>query len=166
MGRDWKFQSFVAGFCSLALATLTGSSFARAEDTTQTCDRAAFSATVTAVGTTLNGVNDANKKTFQEKLLKLKAKEGWPDSLYITQAAHFVKDEQIAVYDATGAVLMTQISQLSGGDAASDGKRCALLADLKKYTDLLVANAVAKWTYMQNKIDQALISNVQAKAAE
>ena len=166
MGRDRNFQSFVAGFCALAMASLMGSGFALAEDAAKACDRAAFSSTVTATGVSLNGLNDANKKTFQEKLLKLKAKEGWPDSLYITQAAHFVKDEQIAVYDATGAVLMTQISQLSSGDAASDEKRCAMLADLKKYTDLLVANAMSKWTYMHNKIDQALTSTVQAKAGQ
>lgn len=153
-----KFLCLAAASCLLLTA-----SGAQAGDG-ESCGREAFAAAIAETNTTLSRLNDANKQTFQEKLLTLKAKSGWSDTAYLAQAARFVQDEHIADYDARGAALLARLSQLGGGETLTAEKRCAVLDDLKSITGLMVANMTAKWAYMQDKIGQALSSTVQAKA--
>jgi hypothetical protein len=155
MTQKWIFLNFVCACGMLALVFLPAGS-ALAQDDQPDCGRAAFAAAVNNTGSMLTMLNESNKKIFQEKLLKLKTRRGWSDQDYLTQAAQFVRDEQIADYDAKAAALVAKISQPGGGSDVPDAARCAMLEDLKTITGLLIANTAAKWGYMHGKLDKAM----------
>ncbi len=123
---------------------------------TQVCAKADFEAVVDDAAGALRDLNMQNKPAFQEKLRQLKDKRGWTHDVFLTEAAPFVRDDKIAVYDQDSERLLADISTLGqeGADAATPD--CALLADLKTRMQTLVDTQTAKWTYMFAKLDAAL----------
>ncbi|MFA6139972.1 MAG: hypothetical protein WC684_04545 [Hyphomicrobium sp.] len=123
---------------------------------TQVCAKADFEAVVDDAAGALRDLNMQNKPAFQEKLRMLKDKRGWSHDAFLKEAAPFVRDDKIAVYDQDSERLLTDISTLGqeGADAATPD--CALLADLKARMQTLVDTQTAKWTYMFSKLDAAL----------
>ena len=122
----------------------------------QVCAKADFEAVVDDAAGALRDLNMQNKPAFQEKLRQLKDKRGWSHDAFLKEAAPFVRDDKIAVYDQDSERLLTDISTLGqeGADAATPD--CALLADLKARMQTLVDTQTAKWTYMFSKLDAAL----------
>lgn len=124
--------------------------------TADVCDKADFEAVVDDAAGALRDLNMQNKPAFQEKLRQLKDKRGWSHDQFLQEAAPFVRDTKIAVYDQESEHLLTDISTLGqeGADAATPD--CALLADLKARMQKLVDTQTAKWAYMFQKLDAAL----------
>ena len=120
------------------------------------CAKADFEAVVDDAAGALRDLNMQNKPAFQEKLRQLKDKRGWSHDAFLKEAAPFVRDDKIAVYDQDFERLLADISTLGqeGADAATPD--CALLADLKTRMQTLVDTQTAKWTYMSSKLDAAL----------
>jgi len=122
----------------------------------QVCAKVDFEAVVDDAAGSLRDLNMQNKPAFQEKLRQLKDKRGWSHDEFLKEAAPFVRDDKIAVYDQQSEQLLNDISTLGqeGADAATPD--CALLADLKSRMQTLVDAQTAKWTYMFEKLDAAL----------
>jgi hypothetical protein len=120
------------------------------------CAKADFEAVVDDAAGALRDLNMQNKPAFQEKLRQLKEKRSWSHDAFLKEAAPFVRDEKIAVYDQESERLLADISTLGqeGADAATPD--CALLADLKARMKTLVDTQTEKWTYMSSKLDAAL----------
>jgi hypothetical protein len=120
------------------------------------CAKVDFEAVVDDAAGALRDLNMQNKPAFQEKLRQLKEKRGWSHDAFLKEAAPFVRDDKIAVYDQESERLLADISTLGqeGADAATPD--CALLADLKARMKTLVDTQTAKWTYMSSKLDAAL----------
>jgi hypothetical protein len=122
----------------------------------QVCAKSDFEAVVDDAAGSLRDLNLQNKPAFQEKLRQLKDKRGWSHDAFLTEAAPFVRDDKIAVYDQDSERLLADISSLGqeGADAATPD--CALLADLKARMRTLVDTQTAKWKYMFEKLDASL----------
>jgi hypothetical protein len=120
------------------------------------CAKADFEAVVDDAAGALRDLNMQNKPAFQEKLRQLKEKRGWSHDAFLKEAAPFVRDDKIAVYDQESERLLADISTLGqeGADAATPD--CALLSDLKVRMKTLVDTQTEKWTYMSSKLDAAL----------
>jgi hypothetical protein len=120
------------------------------------CAKADFEAVVDDAAGALRDLNMQNKPAFQEKLRQLKEKRGWSHDAFLKEAAPFVRDDKIAVYDQESERLLADISTLGqeGADAATPD--CALLSDLKARMKTLVDTQTEKWTYMSSKLDAAL----------
>jgi hypothetical protein len=104
----------------------------------------------------LRDLNLENKPAFQEKLRHLKEKRGWSHEAFLKEAAPFVRDDKIAVFDQESERLLTDISTLGQEGADAPTPDCALLADLKSRMQTLVSTQTEKWTYMFQKLDAAL----------
>lgn len=122
----------------------------------QVCAKADFEAVVDDAAGALRDLNLQNKPAFQEKLRQLKDKRGWSHDAFLKEAAPFVRDDKIAVYDQDSERLLTDISTLGQEGAEAPTPDCALLADLKTRMRTLVETQTAKWTYMFSKLDAAL----------
>ena len=122
----------------------------------QVCAKADFEAVVDDAAGSLRDLNLQNKPAFQEKLRQLKDKRGWSHDAFLKEAAPFVRDDKIAVYDQDSERLLTDISTLGQEGADAPTPDCALLADLKTRMQTLVDTQTAKWTYMFSKLDAAL----------
>lgn len=122
----------------------------------QVCAKADFEAVVDDAAGALRDLNLQNKPAFQEKLRQLKDKRGWSHDAFLKEAAPFVRDDKIAVYDQDSERLLTDISTLGQEGADAPTPDCALLADLKTRMQTLVDTQTAKWTYMFSKLDAAL----------
>ena len=122
----------------------------------QVCAKADFEAVVDDAAGALRDLNLQNKPAFQEKLRQLKDKRGWSHEAFLKEAAPFVRDDKIAVYDQESERLLTDISTLGQEGADAPTPDCALLADLKTRMKTLVDTQTAKWTYMFTKLDAAL----------
>ena len=122
----------------------------------QVCAKADFEAVVDDAAGALRDLNLQNKPAFQEKLRQLKDKRGWSHDAFLKEAAPFVRDDKIAVYDQDSERLLTDISTLGQEGADAPTPDCALLADLKTRMQTLVDTQTAKWTYMFAKLDAAL----------
>ena len=122
----------------------------------QVCAKADFEAVVDEAAGSLRDLNMQNKPAFQEKLRQLKDKRGWSHDEFLKEAAPFVRDDKIAVFDQQSEQLLNDISTLGqeGADAATPD--CSLLIDLKSRMQTLVEAQTAKWTYMFEKLDAAL----------
>lgn len=139
------------------------------------CDRAAFTAVVADASAQLTAMNTANKKSFQDKLQLLRAREAWPDAEYLAKASPFVKDERIAAFDETSQGLLASIQGLgsapvTAGAAAllssAEARQCAMLEELRGLMARVVDNTRAKWGYMLGKVDAATEASRQAVAVE
>ena len=122
----------------------------------EVCAKADFEAVVDDAAGALRDLNLQNKPAFQEKLRQLKDKRGWSHDAFLKEAAPFVRDDKIAVYDQDSERLLTDISTLGQEGADAPTPDCALLADLKTRMQTLVDTQTAKWTYMFSKLDAAL----------
>ena len=120
------------------------------------CAKSDFEAVVDSAAAALRALNLKHRPAFQEQLRALKAKRGWSEDQFLKEAAPFVRDDKIAVYDQESERLLADISTLGqeGADAATPD--CALLADLKARMKTLVDTQTEKWTYMSSKLDAAL----------
>ena len=122
----------------------------------QVCAKADFEAVVDDAAGALRDLNLQNKPAFQEKLRQLKDKRGWSHDAFLKEAAPFVRDDKIAVYDQDSERLLTDISTLGQEGAEAPTPDCALLADLKTRMKTLVDTQTAKWSYMFEKLNAAL----------
>ncbi len=122
----------------------------------QVCEKADFEAVVDDAAGALRDLNLQNKPAFQEKLRQLKDKRGWSHDAFLKEAAPYVRDDKIAVYDQESERLLADISTLGQEGADAPTPDCALLADLKSRMQTLVDTQTAKWTYMFEKLGAAL----------
>lgn len=124
----------------------------------QTCARTDFEAIVDDAAEALRQLNAKNKPVFQDLLRTLKEKRGWDHDVYLREAAPFVQDEQIDTYDRRSQDLLSDIANLGEEGTSAVTPDCALLAELRKRMQELVAAQKNKWTYMfaklQNEIDK------------
>lgn len=122
----------------------------------QVCGKSDFEAVVDDAAGALRDLNMQNKPAFQEKLRQLKDKRGWSHDVFLKEAAPFVRDDKIAVYDQESERLLADISTLGQEGAEAPTPDCALLADLKQRMKTLVDTQTAKWSYMFQKLGAAL----------
>jgi hypothetical protein len=120
------------------------------------CQRADFEAVVDDAAAALRDLNMKNKPDFQEKLRKLKDKRGWSHDQFLTEAAPFVRDDKIAVFDQQSDQLLNDISSLGQEGADAKTPDCALLHELRARMKVLVDTQTAKWSYMFEKLNAAL----------
>ena len=120
------------------------------------CTKADFEAVVDNAAAALRGLNMKNKPAFQEKLRALREKRGWSHDAFLKEAAPFVRDEQIAVFDQQSERLLSDISTMGQEGADAETPDCALLLELRARMKVLVETQKAKWTYMFQKLDTAL----------
>ena len=120
------------------------------------CERAEFEAVVDEAAAALRDLNAKNKPDFQEKLRQLKDKRGWSHDQFLSEAAPFVRDDKIAVYDQESEQLLDDISSLGQEGAEAKTPDCTLLSELRARMKVLVDTQSAKWSYMFEKLGAAL----------
>jgi hypothetical protein len=120
------------------------------------CTKADFEAVVEGAAAALRDLNDTNKPAFQDKLRELKEKRGWSHDQFLNEAAPFVKDDKIDIWDDESSELLSRITQMGQEGSESKTPDCTLLAELKSQMSALVAAQSAKWAYMFQKLDNAL----------
>jgi hypothetical protein len=87
----------------------------------------------------------------------LKDKRGWTHEEFLKQAAPFVKDETIDVFDTKSNALLAKLSAASdGGDASASPPGCATLLELREQMKVLIETQNTKWIYMFGKLDGEL----------
>ena len=143
------------------------------------CRREAFAGVVNEASAELTAMNEANKKLLLEKLQLLKARSGWSEAEFGTQAAPFIKDDRIAGYDAESKALLAKVPELGGAAAnpsvaslagAAPGlnmtseRRCAMMKELRQLMSAVVENSRSKWAYMFARLDAALEKSNAGKA--
>ncbi len=104
----------------------------------------------------MRDLNAKNKPAFQEKLRQLKDKRGWTHDQFLKEAAPFVRDDKIAVYDQDSERLLSDISSQGQEGAGAQTPDCSLLLELRARMNVLVETQSAKWAYMFQKLDAAL----------
>lgn len=120
------------------------------------CTKAQFEDVVDEAAAALRDLNDKNRPAFQEKLRQLKDKRGWSHDEFLKEAAPFVRDDKIAVYDQESERLLSDISSQGQEGAEAKTPDCALLLELRARMKVLVETQSAKWDYMFKKLDAAL----------
>lgn len=120
------------------------------------CEKADFETVVDQTAAALRDLTAKNKPAFQDKLRQLKEKRGWSHDQFMKEAAPFVRDDKIAVYDRDSERLLDDISSLGQEGAEAKTPDCTLLGELRAQMDVLVDTQNAKWSYMFEKLDQAL----------
>lgn len=141
-----------------ALLALAWKSAALAQESTgaQVCAKTDFETVVDQTAAALRDLTAKNKPAFQEKLRLLKEKRGWTQEQFMKEAAPFVRDDQIAVYDQDSERLLDDISSLGQEGAEAKTPDCELLKELRAQMSQLVGAQNAKWSYMFQKLDKAL----------
>lgn len=104
----------------------------------------------------LRDLNLKNKPDFQERLRTLKDKRGWSHDQFLKEAAPFVRDDEIAVFDQKSDQLLNDISTMGQDGAAAKSPDCALVVELRARLKVLVDTQTAKWAYMFAKLDKEL----------
>jgi hypothetical protein len=122
----------------------------------QQCTKEEFEDVVDDAAAALRDLNSKNRPGFQEKLRQLKEKRGWSHDEFIKEAAPFVRDDTIAVFDRNSDQLLTDISAQGQEGAEAKTPDCALLLELRSRMKVLVDTQSAKWDYMGKKLDAAL----------
>lgn len=122
----------------------------------ETCAKADFEVVVDEAAGALRELNTKNRPEFQERLRHLKDKRAWDNDQFMKEAAPFVKDEQIEVFDNKSNELLAKISSMGQEGSAAKTPDCALLAELRSYMTLLVETQTSKWAYMFDKLDKEL----------
>jgi hypothetical protein len=116
------------------------------------CSKSDFEAVVGEAAGSLRELNAKNKPAFQERLRTLKDKRGWTHDQFIKEAAPFVRDDKIAVFDQSTEELLSAIASMGQEGAAAATPDCALLLELRARMKVLVETQTSKWTYMFEKI--------------
>jgi len=129
---------------------------AAAEEVAASCTKSEFESAVDGAAEALRDLNNKNRPEFQTRLRQLKDKRGWDNDQFMKEAAPFVKDDQIAVFDEKSNELLVSISSMGQEGAASKVPDCAMLAKLRDLMKLLIDTQTAKWAYMFKKLDDAL----------
>jgi hypothetical protein len=153
MGRTGTKLSLAAAVMLLAGAAQAQTG---ATPAPEQCAKAEFEDVVDDAAAALRDLNAKNKPAFQEKLRQLKQKRGWTTDEFLKQAAPFVRDDKIAVFDQDSERLLSDISSQGQQGAAAPTPDCALLLELRARMKVLVETQAAKWTYMFQKLDAAL----------
>jgi hypothetical protein len=122
----------------------------------QSCTKVEFEDVVDEAAAALRDLTFKNKPTFQEKLRELKDKRGWSHDQFLKEAAPFVRDDKIAVFDQESERLLSDISSQGQEGAEAKTPDCALLLELRARMDVLVKTQAAKWAYMFEKLNAAL----------
>ena len=151
MGRRWE-RGLHCVIASLAV-TLAVASPAVAQTA---CAKTDFEAVVEEAAASLRDLNSKNKPTFQEKLRRLKDKRGWSHEQFLTEAAPFVRDDKIAVFDQSTDELLSAISTMGQEGSTAATPDCAVLLELRARMKVLVDTQSAKWSYMFGKIETEL----------
>jgi hypothetical protein len=144
----WGPPDLVAPAAPAAPATPEGAS--------KECAKSDFEAVVDDAAAALRDLNLKNKPDFQEKLRQLKDKRGWSHDQFMTEAAPYVRDDKIAVFDQQSDQLLNDISSLGQEGAEAKTPDCALLHELRARMKVLVDTQSAKWSYMFEKLNAAL----------
>ncbi len=126
------------------------------EGAAKECAKSDFEAVVDDAAAALRDLNLKNKPNFQEKLRQLKDKRGWSHDQFMTEAAPYVRDDKIAVFDQESEQLLNDIASLGQEGADAKTPDCALLHELRARMKVLVDTQTAKWTYMFEKLNAAL----------
>lgn len=137
-----------------ALSFLLARTPVQAQETN--CARGDFEAVVDDAASALRDLNNANRPVFQEKLRELKEKNGWNHDQFMVEAAPFVRDDTIAVYDTKSQDLLAAIATLGQEGAEASTPDCAVLSELKARMTVLVETQTEKWKYMFSKLETAL----------
>lgn len=122
----------------------------------QACAKSDFETVVDRTAAALRDLTVKNKPAFQDKLRRLKEHRGWSQDQFMKEAAPFVRDDKIAVYDQDSERLLDDISSLGQEGAEAQTPDCELLKQLQSQMKLLVDTQNAKWGYMFEKLDAAL----------
>ena len=122
----------------------------------QFCAKAEFESAVDEAAAALRDLNNKNRPEFQDRLRKLKDKRGWDNDQFLKEAAPFVKDESIEVFDTKTNELLTEISSMGQEGATAKVPDCEILAKLRAQMMLLIDTQVSKWAYMFKKLDEEL----------
>jgi len=120
------------------------------------CVRDDFVAVVDTAAASLRALNQANKTKFQDRLRKLKTKNGWSNEEYLKAAEPYVRDPKIAEFDATSAKLLGEIAALGHEGSEASTLDCGVLTQLRARMDVLVNTQKDKWAYMFENIDKSL----------
>ncbi|MGQ0673001.1 MAG: hypothetical protein ACT4N2_09010 [Hyphomicrobium sp.] len=120
------------------------------------CTKSEFETVVDEAAAALRDLNAKNKPAFQDKLRQLKDKRGWTQDQFLKEAAPFVKDDKIEVFDKTSNQLLGKISSMGQEGSAAKTPDCAMLSELHAHMDVLVSTQTSKWTYMFGKLDAEL----------
>jgi hypothetical protein len=121
-----------------------------------TCVKSEFETVVDQSAEALRGLNALKKPVFQDKLRQLKDKRGWTQDQFLKEAAPFVKDTEIDVFDQRSNEFLTKISTMGEEGSAAQTPDCQTLMQLRVFMNLLVDTQNAKWSYMFGKIDAEL----------
>lgn len=152
MGRTGK----TIGFAGLLALSLAAPAHAQDAAAPAQCAKADFEAVVDEAAAALRDLTFKNKPAFQEKLRVLKEKRGWTHDQFLKEAAPFVRDDKIAVFDQDSERLLSDISTQGQEGAEAKTPDCALLLELRARMNVLVKTQSAKWSYMFQKLDAAL----------
>ncbi|HRQ77410.1 MAG TPA: SbcC/MukB-like Walker B domain-containing protein, partial [Gemmatimonadaceae bacterium] len=95
---------------------------------------------------------------------QLKEKRGWDDNRFLREAAPFVKDDRIAVFDATTNDLLASISSLGQEGANAPEPNCTMLSELRGHMQVLIETQHDKWRYMFEKLDAEIAQVAEARA--
>lgn len=140
----------------MLLAEHVGAAIPAKAQGTAACAKAEFEGAVDEAAASLRDLNSKNRPDFQERLRKLKDKRGWDNDQFLKEAAPFVKDEAIEVFDSKTNDLLAEISSMGQEGATAKVPDCDMLAKLRTQMTLLVETQVAKWTYMFKKLDDEM----------
>jgi hypothetical protein len=146
--------SWTAGLCAALLLAGFFSSGAIAGG--GTCAKAEFEAVVDDAAAALRDLNNKNRPVFQERLRALKDKRGWSNDEFMKEAAPFVKDDEIEVFDDKSNELLANIASMGQEGSAAATPDCNMLSSLKAQMQVLVDTQTAKWSYMFAKLEKAL----------
>ena len=154
-----RFAFVAIGVCAVAplgVATVSAQAWEAEQAPQATCEKSDFEAVVDEAGASLRELNASNKPLFQDKLRSLKDKRGWSTDQFLQEAAPFVKDDKIEIWDNASSDLLTKIASLGQEGSEAKTPDCALLGELRGYLKTLVDTQNEKWAYMFQKIDGEL----------
>ena len=120
------------------------------------CARAEFESVVDDAADALRELNNNNRPSFQDKLRALKEKRGWSNDQFLVEAAPYVKDEQIDVFDEKTNDLLAKISAMGQEGSTAKVPDCTVLADLRGLMAVLITTQTEKWAYMFQKLETEL----------
>lgn len=120
------------------------------------CSKVEFESVVDDAAAALRDLNNKNRPAFQDQLRKLKDKRGWTNDQFLVEAAPYVKDDQIEVYDTATNDLLAKISTMGEEGATANVPDCAMLQELRGQMTTLIATQADKWSYMFKKLSTEL----------